>query len=403
MNASIHNTLLKREGTLNDYSLSSVSVSTSDIDAAENKIDSINEDDNLTLLLDKQREAVKTVSPRNTETDISNTLLGSIDEAALELELLNAWTEGGVKVISPMLDSMLDGIISDGKIEGTEIEDVILIIMLDLMVNQKETGLRPEEQGYLTEWIGSGMHKDRDNNTVDNSVLAEAMKKVLDKGLADQNSVAKKAAEILVSNLNGVENVEQKIDQQMENGNYTSNKDGFYLGTDGKNDENESGSDDCKSVSPIIRLMLLSTAARDNDKLNAEDWDLILTGTTRDIEKLMKEKFTDFVNIFDFIVKNNGQEQANGGSDFWQWYNPDGNGNSGGKFDITGNWLDFNGKGVSLDYLNSMFENFPSRVLSDDELKEINRIGDNVKMIMQTLKYWFQILRDERVAIARNI
>ncbi|HGS4861532.1 molecular chaperone [Vibrio cholerae] len=401
MNASIHNTLLKREGTLNDYSLSSVSVSTSDIDAAENKIDSINEDDNLTLLLDKQREAVKTVSPRNTETDISNTLLGSIDEAALELELLNAWTEGGVKVISPMLDSMLDGIISDGKIEGTEIEDVILIIMLDLMVNQKETGLRPEEQGYLTEWIGSGMHKDRDNNTVDNSVLAEAMKKVLDKGLADQNSVAKKAAEILVSNLNGVENVEQKIDQQMENGNYTSNKDGFYLGTDGKNDENESGSDDCKSVSPIIRLMLLSTAARDNDKLNAEDWDLILTGTTRDIEKLMKEKFTNFVNIFDYIVKNNGIEQANGGDDFWQWYNPDNNGN--GKFEISGNWLDFNGKGVSLDYLNSMFENFPSRVLSDDELKEINRIGDNVKMIMQTLKYWFQILRDERVAIARNI
>ncbi|NCG69750.1 molecular chaperone, partial [Vibrio parahaemolyticus] len=28
---------------------------------------------------------------------------------------------------------------------------------------------------------------------------------------------------------------------------------------------------------------------------------------------------------------------------------------------------------------------------------------DNVKMIMQTLKYWTQILRDERVAIAKNI
>ncbi|MCG6364785.1 molecular chaperone, partial [Vibrio fluvialis] len=48
-------------------------------------------------------------------------------------------------------------------------------------------------------------------------------------------------------------------------------------------------------------------------------------------------------------------------------------------------------------------DRFPPRVLTDDELKKINRIGDNVKMIMQTLKYWFQILRDERVAIARNI
>lgn len=47
--------------------------------------------------------------------------------------------------------------------------------------------------------------------------------------------------------------------------------------------------------------------------------------------------------------------------------------------------------------------NFPSRVLGDEDIKNINRIGDNVKMIMQTLKYWFQIMRDERVAIARNI
>lgn len=42
-------------------------------------------------------------------------------------------------------------------------------------------------------------------------------------------------------------------------------------------------------------------------------------------------------------------------------------------------------------------------MLGDEDTKEINRIGDNVKMIQQTLKYWYQILRDERLAIARNI
>uniref|UniRef100_UPI003F58898B hypothetical protein n=1 Tax=Vibrio cholerae TaxID=666 RepID=UPI003F58898B len=320
------------------------------------------------------------------------------------MELLNAWTEGGVKVISPMLDSMLDGILSDGNIEGTEIEDVILIIMLDLMINQKETGLTSEQQGYLTEWIGSGVHKDCDSHTVNNAELADFMKIVLEKGLADNNSVAKKAAELLVSKFGNIENTKNKIAEQMLDANYIVNGNGFYLGINGKDNDNdrESGSNDCLSVSPVIRLMLLSTAAKD-DKLNAEDWDLILTGTTRDIENLMEEKFTDFVNIFDFIIENNGRDQANGNDDYWQWYDPDSNNNGGGKFDITGNWLDFYGKGVSLSYLNSLFENFPSRVLSDDELKKINRIGDNVKMVMQTLKYWFQILRDERVAIARNI
>ncbi|EEN98453.1 hypothetical protein VCG_002286 [Vibrio cholerae 12129(1)] len=65
--------------------------------------------------------------------------------------------------------------------------------------------------------------------------------------------------------------------------------------------------------------------------------------------------------------------------------------------------MDWIGNGLNLKDLENIYNNFPSRVLSDEDIKEINRIGDNVKMIMQTLKYWFQILRDERVAIARNI
>ncbi|EJU9794631.1 hypothetical protein AAHL06_004321 [Vibrio parahaemolyticus] len=49
------------------------------------------------------------------------------------------------------------------------------------------------------------------------------------------------------------------------------------------------------------------------------------------------------------------------------------------------------------------FNNYPSRLLTDEEIKNINRIGDTVKMIQQTLKYWVQIMRDERMAVARNI
>ncbi|HDZ9471120.1 TPA: molecular chaperone [Vibrio cholerae] len=83
----------------------------------------------------------------------------------------------------------------------------------------------------------------------------------------------------------------------------------------------------------------------------------------------------------------------------------DTNRNTGWVTDKSGQ-LDFNqgqAGGIPIADLLDFFSGFPSRVLSDEELKQVNRIGDNVKMIMQTLKYWFQILRDERVAVARNI
>ncbi|AGB12615.1 molecular chaperone [Vibrio parahaemolyticus] len=79
--------------------------------------------------------------------------------------------------------------------------------------------------------------------------------------------------------------------------------------------------------------------------------------------------------------------------------------NTGWSLD-SGGQLEFNkghAGGISIESLETFFDGFPARVLSDEELKLLNRIGDNVKMIMQTLKYWTQILRDERVAVAKNI
>ncbi|HHC6620072.1 TPA: hypothetical protein ACN33S_003950 [Vibrio parahaemolyticus] len=68
-----------------------------------------------------------------------------------------------------------------------------------------------------------------------------------------------------------------------------------------------------------------------------------------------------------------------------------------------GGQLDWTGPGLNIQDLVNLYSNFPPRVLSDEDIKEINRIGDSVKMIQQTLKYWIQIMRDERMAVARNI
>lgn len=82
----------------------------------------------------------------------------------------------------------------------------------------------------------------------------------------------------------------------------------------------------------------------------------------------------------------------------WQIQNMDHNdtGKHGGQ-------LDWTGQGLNILDLVKLYSNFPPRVLSDEDIKEINRIGDSVKMVQQTLKYWVQIMRDERMAVARNI
>uniref|UniRef100_UPI003F5822A1 hypothetical protein n=1 Tax=Vibrio cholerae TaxID=666 RepID=UPI003F5822A1 len=85
MKIDINNTFLHKENILNNHDSSSSPISILDIDSAEKKIDDINQDDSLISILEKQREAVRTVSPRNTETDISNALLDSIDEGCFRI------------------------------------------------------------------------------------------------------------------------------------------------------------------------------------------------------------------------------------------------------------------------------------------------------------------------------
>lgn len=52
---------------------------------------------------------------------------------------------------------------------------------------------------------------------------------------------------------------------------------------------------------------------------------------------------------------------------------------------------------------NIILTNFPPRELTEEEIEEVNRIGDQVKMLQQTLLYWLKICKDEQKATAQNI
>jgi len=64
--------------------------------------------------------------------------------------------------------------------------------------------------------------------------------------------------------------------------------------------------------------------------------------------------------------------------------------------------FDFNGT-ISAQYLEDLYNKFTPRKLTEVDIKEINRIGDQVKMLQQAIKYWLQVCRDGKLAIARNI
>lgn len=64
--------------------------------------------------------------------------------------------------------------------------------------------------------------------------------------------------------------------------------------------------------------------------------------------------------------------------------------------------LDYVGT-ISSTFISDLVNQFSGRDLTKEDLTEINNIGDQVKMLMQTLKYWLTTVRDEQLSAARNM
>ncbi|EGR1312022.1 hypothetical protein D9A28_19160, partial [Vibrio cholerae] len=65
--------------------------------------------------------------------------------------------------------------------------------------------------------------------------------------------------------------------------------------------------------------------------------------------------------------------------------------------------IDWVGNGIDIPQLISLYNKFPPRDLDENDIKELNRLGDETRLIMETLKYWISILRDSKISVARNI
>ncbi|WP_229627562.1 hypothetical protein [Vibrio parahaemolyticus] len=381
--------------------------------------------------LQQQKAALKSTAPnlRSTESNISDSLLAAIDQSAVELELIGMWAEGGRSGFEAALEFIGQPLLGLTNPQGSQLEDIFQLAMLDILINAKEYGVDTnsdfmQKLSFCLEYIGTGQHNSwvealppADNMTsqptggISGNHLLNMAKDVWSKmaelasnGTAGQESLLYRAMSKLTS---GSISASQSFPRELETLLTTSGSTTSQLQNSGYFDSTKGGwiTTDNNNMSPLIRLVFLSNMLKDNPEMSKGALETILKGSLEDINKLTP-KDGNYQHVYDYICKFGDPDTFNRGDMGWQnsSYKENGNGDptNGMRPSGVNIALDFDGS-LNANWLNALYQNYPQRVLGDEDTKEINRIGDNVKMIQQTLKYWYQILRDERLAIARNI
>ncbi|EGQ8180839.1 TPA: hypothetical protein ACN343_004460 [Vibrio parahaemolyticus] len=350
--------------------------------------------------VNNQRSALNLISSRNAEVDIANSLQDSIDDYAKELELIGMWVEGGKGGFYVALDKIANNLFNQSS---PSYEDLFQVALIDVLINSMDYGLESDANfmqylSWCIEYIGTGQHntwiddlptppsmvEEVNNHGINNGNLKKIAENVwgrihqqISSGAIPESSLAYRAMLKISGNGQISSNLPATLGSKLDKDNYFNANSGGWITTTNNN------------MSPMMRLMLLTQALGDDDLSKAE-LETILTGTLQEVNNLTNSKFQK--HPYEYIL---------GKDPIWQDSEHTGavGANTPSGVDIT---LDYNGS-LNQQYLTSLYQNHPSRVLGDDEITDINRIGDTVKMIQQTLKYWIQIMRDERMAVARNI
>jgi hypothetical protein len=341
-----------------------------------------------------QKEIVAQMMSSNPEDSISLVLAASIEAYGKQLEAINAWTEGGAAVLEPMLDMIYESILVDG-VEGTEYEDLMQLLIIDLTLHEEEWGLDPSEidkkyASKITEFFGSGQHNPYGDygNYPPEKVIAWFLDSLIPRLESKiPNPIPNTSLTAQIVEFYSDDNNKRGLEQCAND--YWSDPDGFINGSD------EFEAKQCEQLSPILKIFIISDAAEEGN-ITAEEWDQLLTGDVSDFEELLG---LDDGGLGLYLMTN-----VDG------WVPKDGMpGHEGSDEHCEENrypdWTGSNGEGstgISAEDLLFTLNSFPPRDLTEDEIEEVNRIGDQVKMLQQTLLYWLKICRDEQMAIAQN-
>lgn len=324
-----------------------------------------------------QKEIVAQMMSSNPEDSISLALAASIEAYGKQLEDINAWTEGGVAVVDASLPIIFEYICQrENQDPYLFLEDLFQLVLIDFMLNAEEYGMGDlldddefmDAAGVILEFTGSGNHHDHFDNKTQQEII-DAYKKVYQTlyERAPNNSFMAQVFDVIETN-----GGEQKLIEGMSDEYYDNNGD----------------IEDDDYISPMLTLTVLAISASSGE-ISSDEWNLIMSGNRGTIEQLVNPN-DDYDNLIHYIFVN--QPPHNEGEGYWVYD------------EGTGYW-DYkapDNTGYESGYLDRFFKDFPGRELTEEEIEEVNRIGDQVKMLQQTLLYWLKICRDEQMAIAQN-
>ncbi|MBM4947148.1 hypothetical protein HYO33_04165 [Vibrio parahaemolyticus] len=325
-----------------------------------------------------QKQIVVQMVSSNPEDAIALSLAASIEAYGKQLENINAWTEGGSAVVEASLPIIFEYICQkEYQNSYLYLEDLFQIVLIEFTLDAEEYGMGDlledddfmDAVGIILEFTGSGNHHDsfdyRDQEEIIdayNTVYEELHER------APDNSLMAKAFNVIEDN-GGLKELEAGMSDEIYDNNGDINEDQY--------------------ISPMLVLTILSIAAS-SGQISAEQWNIVMSGDQDAIEKIIDPN-DEYDNLIEYIAVN--QPPYGEGEGFWD-YNED-----------TGYW-DYHAPdniGYEPGYLERFFKDFPPRELTEEEIEEVNRIGDQVKMLQQTLLYWLKICRDEQMAMAQNI
>ena len=335
----------------------------------------------LLMVAAQQKQVVMAMAGQHSEAVIASALATSIEGYGSQLDIVNKWTSGGKPAFEAAIMQMFTAM-KEGGINGIEYENMFQLVLLDVLSNSKEYGLEDanllKELGTLLEKTGSGSHTNWDFTPEQlgakvNNVWS-TLNSAIQGGEIPTDSIAYQAMSAM-SGGNISSTTPTELSRRFTSSVYNDPNAGGWI-TSGLND-----------ISPMARIVLLS-ALNGDQTVSAAEVETILTGSKAEVDGLLTKLANMDAMAYLFSAKCPGWQNS---SDTNKPLPPG----------VT-QAFDYDGT-IQAQYLTDLYKNFSPRQLTDEDIKEINRIGDQVKMLQQTLKYWIQVCRDEQMAFARNI
>ena len=313
------------------------------------------------------------------ERSVTGSLAGSIEKNAEQLQIILGWTQGGIAAFNAAINQMFNAYQSV-TLHGIDYENLFQVGLLDVLINQEKYGLTGtsflEMVGATLEKTGSGSHTNWDytpeqiGNMVD--TVWHNLHTQIAAGAIGPGDLIYKVME-KISGGPPTATTPTAFRNQFTAGIYDNPNDGGWI----------TGS--LTQLSPMSRMVLLSSLIASNGASQAEITTL-LTGSKAEIDQLLMAKTgKDALTIIFSTGKWQNSHDINKPL-------PPG---------VT-QALDYDGW-IDVTYLQQLYQNFPPKNLTKEDLREINNIGDQVKMLMQSLKYWLTTMRDEQLSISRNM